>query len=440
MVIVVDVTESLFKKLATPLCKNKEKKPKKYSESYYKPFIRYLEKHSYDKNINNNNFDIFFIEFCSFHFEDDEGFRLDFSDKIKLDLLKRSGGCCAVCGVLTISPLQGNNNEALNIGEACHIRPASAYGPRSDIKYRDENLSEIVSIENGIWACLNCHKEIDKDVNRYTVEYLKKIKSEHESIMLKAKNEKISIKNLIENFLLSKDPDLIYVNRKIYEEKDSKMLSLMDVFLELKYLEKISIDNISIFKILENLKNKKIKMSKKGIMSIRIEDDNLSFDYEMYTEEDEGSAELRIRKEMEANYDEYTVDKLLVGEEQIKKNKFKDLAHRLSNYDEIIEFFVMDWDNEKMFKLKKKDGYSIIEHENNHIRFSIIDGDKYIDIDHREDRRSWKLKDDSKDAFLNYFDYLNFVDYLDGFGFNSCTVVIRYMKSFYELPLFIIYN
>ena len=84
MVIVVNVTESLFKKLATPLCKNKEKKPKKYSESYYKPFIRYLEKHSYDKNINNNNFDIFFIEFCSFHFEDDEGFRLDFSDKIKL--------------------------------------------------------------------------------------------------------------------------------------------------------------------------------------------------------------------------------------------------------------------------------------------------------------------------------------------------------------------
>lgn len=432
----MNLTEKIFRKLATPLCKNKEKKPKKYNESYYRPFIRYLEKHDYDGKINDNNFDMYFLEFCSFYFEDEEGFRLDFSDKIKLDLLKRSGGCCSLCGVLTISPLQGSNNEALNIGEACHIRPASAYGPRSDIKYRDENLSEIVSIENGIWACLNCHKEIDKDVNRYTVEYLKRIKSEHESIVLKAKNERISIKNLIENFLLSKDPDLIYVNRKIYEEKDLKILSLMDVFSGLKYLEKASIDNISIFKILENLKKKKIQMSKKGIMNIRIEDDNLSFDYEIYTEEEE-SAKLSIRKEMEANYDEYTEDKLLFGKEEIKKNNFKELAHRLSNYDKIVEFFIMDWDNKIMIKLKEKNGYSIDEHENNYIRFSINE-DKYMDIDHRGDRRSWSSKGDSKDTFFNFFDYLKFVDHLEGFRFDSCTVVIRYMKSFYELPLFII--
>lgn len=431
------LTEALFKELAKPLCRNKDKKPKQYSKGYYRQFTKYLEKHSYDKKIDNDNFDMYFLEFCSFYFEDEEGFRLDFSDKIKLDLLKRSGGCCSLCGVLTISPLQGSNNEALNIGEACHIRPASAYGPRSDIKYRDKNLSEIISIENGIWACLNCHKEIDKDVNRYTVEYLKRIKSEHESIVLKAKNERISIKNLIENFLLSKDPDLIYVNRKICEEKDLKILSLMEVFSGLKYLEKASIDNVSIFKILENLKNKKIQISKKGTMNIRIEDDDLNFDYEVYTEEEVESAKLRIRKEMEANYDEYTEDKLLCGKEEIKKNKFKELAHRLSNYDKIIEFFVMDGNDEKMIKLKEKNGYSIIEHEKNYIRF-LINEDKYIDIDHREDNRSWESKGDSKDVFLNYFDYIKFVDHLEGFRFDSCTVVIRYMKSFYELPLFVI--
>lgn len=54
------LTEDLFKELALPYCKNKENKPKKYSNSYYEPFKKYLERHNFFDILNKQNFEKFF--------------------------------------------------------------------------------------------------------------------------------------------------------------------------------------------------------------------------------------------------------------------------------------------------------------------------------------------------------------------------------------------
>ena len=63
--------------------------------------------------------------------------------------------------------------DIINIGVAAHITAASKGGPRYDNCMTPQ---ERKSYENGIWLCQSCSKLIDSDVQRYTVEKLKKWK------------------------------------------------------------------------------------------------------------------------------------------------------------------------------------------------------------------------------------------------------------------------
>lgn len=203
------ITEKKYKELTKNYMKSKKYS---YKKEYYDNFIEYVEIKRLESVIKDNNYEKFenvFLDFAEIQFDK----RLNFSKETKLDLLKRSGGYCAICGTLTIFPLEGNQHDTLTIAAACHIHPASANGPRSDIEYRKNHADEITDITNGLWACLNCHYEIDKDDITYTVDKLLDIKRKHEEEIVKLLKSKTDIKKMIENFEKMNDSGYIQVKK-----------------------------------------------------------------------------------------------------------------------------------------------------------------------------------------------------------------------------------
>ena len=102
----------------------------------------------------------------------------DFSDTVKKALAARVGHLCSnpECRALTSGP-QDDSAKAVNIGVAAHITAASPGGPRYDPDLLPEERS---APSNGIWLCQNCAKLIDNDPTRFTVEVLKKWKTDAE--------------------------------------------------------------------------------------------------------------------------------------------------------------------------------------------------------------------------------------------------------------------
>src|SRR5688572_16883947 len=72
------------------------------------------------------------------------------------------------CRDWTVQP-HSNPEKSLKMGEAAHIRAASAGGPRYEATHTSEERS---SIHNAIWLCTKCSTIIDKDEARYSVELL----------------------------------------------------------------------------------------------------------------------------------------------------------------------------------------------------------------------------------------------------------------------------
>jgi hypothetical protein len=106
--------------------------------------------------------------------------RLEFSRKIKRVLASRVGYRCSNpnCKVKsTIGPGDGHNDIVL-LGEAGHIIGAIQDGedrlsPRSD---SSKKISDIISLDNGIWLCRTCHKLVDSKITTYTIDKLKEWK------------------------------------------------------------------------------------------------------------------------------------------------------------------------------------------------------------------------------------------------------------------------
>ncbi|HAV0411231.1 TPA: hypothetical protein JFW75_000978 [Salmonella enterica] len=103
--------------------------------------------------------------------------RDDFSSKIKEKLRARVGNKCSNpdCRVYTTGP--GVEDKINNIGVAAHICAASPGGPRYDLNM---TVKQRKSFDNGIWLCANCSIDIDRDIERYTVQLLYKWKKEAE--------------------------------------------------------------------------------------------------------------------------------------------------------------------------------------------------------------------------------------------------------------------
>lgn len=106
--------------------------------------------------------------------------RDDFSAQTKRDMALRASYHCSLCRCSTVGPSEEGPSASTMIGVAAHISSAAS-GPgarRYDPTMTAEQRSHI---DNGIWLCASCGTLIDRDQNRFTVAYLRKIKRDHES-------------------------------------------------------------------------------------------------------------------------------------------------------------------------------------------------------------------------------------------------------------------
>ena len=105
----------------------------------------------------------------------------DFTKLTIMKLRDRVANLCSnpQCRKNTVAAnLETIDNRTI-IGEAAHIRAASsgAGGARFD---DDMSHDERKSIDNGIWLCKNCHRMIDREPKKYSVEILERWKAEAE--------------------------------------------------------------------------------------------------------------------------------------------------------------------------------------------------------------------------------------------------------------------
>ena len=86
-------------------------------------------------------------------------------------MAKRVGYRCSNpnCRLPTAGP-QDDPAKAVNVGEAAHIIAAIQDGPRGDSPL---TLEQRRQLDNGIWLCSKCHKMVDDDELRYSVEVLR---------------------------------------------------------------------------------------------------------------------------------------------------------------------------------------------------------------------------------------------------------------------------
>ncbi|MPZ05704.1 MAG: hypothetical protein GEU26_04690 [Nitrososphaeraceae archaeon] len=136
-------------------------------------------------------------------------------DPIVKKLFALSGNKCAIptCNVQLVY-------EDTNMvkGIICHIEAASKGGPRYSQAQTEEERNDY---HNLIILCPNCHTDIDKNQKKYPVEYLQKVKQQHESKF--TKNPYMVPPNLFEMFRISVNQDEFSLNRvislfKIYSE------------------------------------------------------------------------------------------------------------------------------------------------------------------------------------------------------------------------------
>ncbi len=109
----------------------------------------------------------------------------DFKEKEKKVLANRAGQACSnpECRKQTSGP-HSNESEAINIGEAAHIRAARPSQARYDASMTDK---ERATISNGIWLCRECARRIDVDEAKYPVAILVEWKSTHEKWILEGR-------------------------------------------------------------------------------------------------------------------------------------------------------------------------------------------------------------------------------------------------------------
>lgn len=104
--------------------------------------------------------------------------RDDFTRVVKDTLARRVGGRCSNpdCRRVTSGPRE-DPEGSVNIGVAAHICAGSRNGPRYDQR---QDSAGRKSAENGIWLCQVCHKLVDSDPSRYSVQTLRRWKSQAE--------------------------------------------------------------------------------------------------------------------------------------------------------------------------------------------------------------------------------------------------------------------
>lgn len=96
--------------------------------------------------------------------------------KIQQSLWARAAGRCEFEGCNKILYEGEVTKEYGNFGELCHIIGDSPNGPRGG----EESKKLAQDINNIVLMCPSCHKIIDSDTDKYTIEVVKEMKKRHE--------------------------------------------------------------------------------------------------------------------------------------------------------------------------------------------------------------------------------------------------------------------
>lgn len=131
--------------------------------------------------------------------------------KDKKILLIKSGNRCAMpkCRKELVIDRTPRDRESI-IGEIAHIQGEKPSSARYDPNISDEEKN---SCDNLIFLCRACHKVIDDQPNKFTVEKLHEIKRKHEKWIIASTREEI-IKvtfaelNIVTKYLVSGQPTL----------------------------------------------------------------------------------------------------------------------------------------------------------------------------------------------------------------------------------------
>ena len=103
----------------------------------------------------------------------------DFTSETKQILRDGVGGHCSICDVATTAASVHSKGSTVKIGDAAHISDARPPGKRFESTLTD---SQRADPENGIWLCVNCHRQIDSDSGRnFTIPDLKRLKLDAEA-------------------------------------------------------------------------------------------------------------------------------------------------------------------------------------------------------------------------------------------------------------------
>lgn len=101
------------------------------------------------------------------------------SERTRKILWVKAGGRCSLCRVQVAT--EGTDADDPSVfGEEAHIIGRSPGGPRAG-----DYTGDIDSYDNLILLCSKCHKQVDDQVNTYTVDRLRKIKRDHEAWVTK---------------------------------------------------------------------------------------------------------------------------------------------------------------------------------------------------------------------------------------------------------------
>jgi 5-methylcytosine-specific restriction endonuclease McrA len=100
--------------------------------------------------------------------------RKKIKDRDKLKLAVLSGGRCNLCNRYVLEDII--TKDPIISLEHAHIVADSDEGPRGDYKIDKQKNN----IDNIMILCPSCHTIIDKNPDKYTVQYLRKIKQDHE--------------------------------------------------------------------------------------------------------------------------------------------------------------------------------------------------------------------------------------------------------------------
>lgn len=115
-------------------------------------------------------------------------------ESVKRDLWFAAHGRCEFAGCNKVLFKHGITMDECNISNYAHIIGDSPKGPRGDEKQSKELAKDI---NNLILLCPECHKLIDSDEEKYTVEVLRNMKREHEKRILFVTGIQPNMKSLV---------------------------------------------------------------------------------------------------------------------------------------------------------------------------------------------------------------------------------------------------